>query len=129
MCEGSFIVNTCSIASFAPNPRMTTYCSTKAYVLSFSRSLRFELKNKKINVCAVCPGPMDTEFLPIAGIEKGTSKTFDTLPRCNPDKVAEKGLNAASKGKGVYTPKAFFRFYRFVAKVLPHSIVMKMSKT
>ncbi len=129
MSEKSFVVNTCSIASFAPNPRMTTYCSTKAYVLSFSKSLRYELKRRKINVCAICPGPMDTEFLPVAGIEKGVSKTFDTLPRCNPDKVAGKGLKAASKDKGVYTPGAFFKFYRFVAKILPHSVVMNMSKT
>ncbi len=129
MSKGAFVLNVCSIAAFAPNPRMATYCSTKAYVLSFTRALRFELKKQGINACAVCPGPMETEFLPVAGIEKGTSKTFDTLPRCNPDKVAKKGLKAAEKGRGVYTPRAFFKFYRFVAKVLPHGLVMHMSKT
>ena len=129
MNKGSFILNVCSIASFAPNPRMTVYCSTKAYVLSFSKSLRFELKKKGINVLALCPGPMDTEFLSVAGIEKGSSKTFDTLPRVNPVLAAEKSLYYASKGRGVYTPRAFFKFYRFLAKVLPHGIVMYMSKT
>lgn len=129
MKKGSFAVNVCSIASFAPNPRMTVYCSTKAYVLSFSKSLRFELKKKGINVLAVCPGPMDTEFLPAAGIEKGSSHTFDTLPRVNPAMAAEKSLHYASKGRGIYTPRAFFKLYRFLAKVLPHGIVMHMSKT
>ena len=129
MKKGSFAVNVCSIASFAPNPRMTVYCSTKAYVLSFSKSLRFELKKKGINVLAVCPGPMDTEFLPAAGIEKGSSRTFDTLPRVNPAMAAEKSLYYASKGRGIYTPRVFFKFYRFLAKVLPHGIVMHMSKT
>jgi short-subunit dehydrogenase len=129
MTKGSFIVNVCSIASFAPNPRMTVYCSTKAYVLSFSKSLRFELKKKGINVLAVCPGPMDTEFLPAAGIEKGASHTFDTLPRVNPAKAAERSLYHAAKGRGIYTPRLFFKFYRFLAKVLPHGIVMHMSKT
>lgn len=129
MKKGSFIVNVCSIASFAPNPRMTVYCSTKAYVLSFSKSLRFELKKKGINVLAICPGPMDTEFLPTAGIEKGSSHTFDTLPRVNPTLAAEKSLYYASKGRGIYTPRAFFKLYRFLAKVLPHGIVMHMSKT
>lgn len=129
MKKGSFIVNVCSIASFAPNPRMTVYCSTKAYVLSFSKSLRFELKKKGINVLALCPGPMDTEFLPAAGIEKGSSRTFDTLPRVNPKMAAVKSLYYASKGRGIYTPRAFFKFYRILAKVLPHGIVMHMSKT
>lgn len=129
MKKGSFVINVCSIASFAPNPRMTVYCSTKAYVLSFSKSLRFELKKKGINVLAVCPGPMDTEFLSTAGIEKGSSRTFDTLPRVNPKMAAEKSLYYASKGRGIYTPRAFFKFYRILAKILPHGIVMHMSKT
>ncbi len=129
MKKGSFALNVCSIASFAPNPRMTVYCSTKAYVLSFSKSLRFELKKKGINVLAVCPGPMDTEFLPAAGIQKGSSHTFDTLPRVNPAMAAEKSLYYASKGRGIYTPRVFFKLYRFLAKVLPHGIVMHMSKT
>jgi hypothetical protein len=42
---------------------------------------------------------MDTEFLAVAGIEKGTSKTFDTLPRCNVQKTAKYGLRAAKRGK------------------------------
>ncbi len=129
MKAGSNIINVCSIASFAPNPRMTVYCSTKAYILSFSKSLRFELKKKGINVLAVCPGPMSTEFLSVAGIQKGTSKTFDTLPRTEPSLAARGAVKAVLKGKGIYTPRLFFKFYRVLAKLLPHSIVMHMSKT
>ncbi len=129
MKKGSFIVNVCSIAAFAPNPRMTVYCSTKAYVYSFSKSLRFELKKRGINVLATCPGPMDTEFLPVAGINKGSSHTFDTLPRCNPKKVAKYSLKRASEGKGKYTPRIFYKFYHLLTKLLPHCIVMHMSKT
>lgn len=129
MSENSEIINTCSIASFAPNIRMATYSSTKAYVMSLSRALREELKPKKINVLACCPGPMDTEFLPLANIKKGASHTFDTLPRVNVREMAEKSLKASKKKRAVYTNKPFFKFYRLVAKVLPHSIVMKMAKT
>lgn len=129
MKKGSFVINVCSIASFAPNPRMTVYCSTKAYVLSFSKSLRFELKPRGINVLAVCPGPMDTEFLPAAGIAKGASHTFDTLPRVNPAMAASRSLRMAAKGRGIYTPRLFFKFYRVLAKILPHGLVMHMSKT
>ena len=68
MQKDSEIINVCSIAAFAPNTGMSVYSSTKAYVLSLSKALRIELKGREINVLAVCPGPMDTEFLPIAGI-------------------------------------------------------------
>lgn len=128
MSKGSCLVNVCSIASFVPNARMTVYSSTKAYVMSFSRALRYELKKKKINVTAICPGPMSTEFLNVAGIEKGVSKTFDTLPYCNPEKTARGGIRAAKKGKGVYTPRGFYKFYRVLAKVLPASFLMGAAK-
>ena len=129
MNEHSEIINSCSIASFAPNTRMAVYSSTKAFVMSLSRALRAELKSHKINVLAVCPGPMDTEFLGIANIEKGSSHTFDTLPRVNARVMAEKSLKASSKGKAVYTNRLFYKFYRVLAKILPTSLVIKLCGT
>ncbi len=128
MQRGGYILNVCSIASFVPNPRMTVYSSTKAYVMSFSRGLREELKPKGINVLALCPGPMSTEFLPIAGIGAGDSKTFDTLPYADPEKVAKAALKHAKAGHAVYTPKMLFKVYRILAKLLPHRWLMKVSK-
>ena len=74
------IINVSSIASFVPTPRMAVYGATKSFVASLSRALREELKARRINVLALCPAPMDTEFLDVAGISGGHSKTFDTLP-------------------------------------------------
>lgn len=128
MPAGSLILNVSSIASFAPTPRMTVYCATKSYVQAFSRALREELKPRKINVLAVCPGPMDTEFLGIAGIEKGVSSTFDTLPHQNPAKMARKALHAGLRGRSVCTMGFFYNFYRILAHLLPKSILMKFSR-
>lgn len=128
MLHGSKIINVSSIASFCPNPRMTVYSSTKAYVSSFTRGLNEELRTAGITVTAVCPGPMNTEFLSVARIT-GHSKMFRTLPYCDPAAVAEGAVNAAAAGRVIYTPKAFYGFYRFVAKVLPHSLVVKFAKT
>ncbi len=129
MKENSEIINTCSIASFAPNARMAVYSSTKAFVMSFSRALRTELKSRKINVLSVCPGPMDTEFLPVANIGKGDSRTFDTLPRDNPKRVAVNSLKASNKKKGVFADHFFYKFYRVLAKILPTRLVMKLAAT
>ena len=129
MSKKSEIINSCSIASFAPNTRMAVYSSTKAYVMSLSRALREELKPRGINVLAVCPGPMDTEFLSVANIEKGTSKTFDTLPRVNAHTMAVKSLRASRNKKAVYTNRIFYKFYRILAKILPHSLVIKLCGT
>ena len=128
MERGGFVLNVCSIASFCPNTRMTVYSSTKAYVMSFSRGLREELRPLGINVLAVCPGPMKTEFLDVANITD-RSPMFKTLPYSEPAIVADRAVMWAGKGKSVYTPKFLFKFYRVLAKLVPHSLMMKFCKT
>lgn len=128
MTAGGGILNVSSIASYAPTPRMAVYCSTKAYVTSFSQALGEELRPRGITVLAVCPGPMATEFLDVADIT-GNSKTFRTLPYCRPEIVAERSLRRLLCGKRWYTNRAFYKFYRLLAKLLPHRLVMKFSKT
>ena len=128
MTRGGHIINVSSIASFCPNPRMTVYSASKSYVSAFSRGLGEELKPRGISVTAVCSGPMDTEFLDKADI-RGNSKTFDTLPYCDPVKVARGSYIAAKKGRAVHTPRAFFKLYRVIAKILPQPLMIKFTKT
>ena len=128
MNNKSYIINTCSIAAFVPNAKLTVYSSTKAYVMSFSRGLRQELKKRRINVTAVCPGPMSTEFLAVAGIHDGSSKMFDMLPRTKTEIVAKGAIRAAIKGRAVYTPHLLFKVYRVLAKILPHSLLLPICK-
>lgn len=128
MTSGSRIINISSIASFVPNARMIVYSATKAYVAFFSRGLHEELKPRGISVTAVCPGPMDTEFIAVGRI-KGHSKTFDTLPYCDPVKVVRGALKAARMGRAVYTPRLFYKFYRILSGLIPHAILVHAAKT
>jgi len=128
MPEGSNILNVSSIASFCPNPRMTVYSSTKAYVSSFTVGLSEELRRRKVSVTAVCPGPMNTEFLPLAGIT-GHSSTFEFLPYCDQVRVAGGALRAAKAGRTIYTPMLFYKLYRVLAKVTPSKLLVKFVKT
>jgi len=63
--EGA-IINVSSLASILPIPDFAVYAATKAYVTSFSESLRIELREHAISVLAVCPGPVKTEFGAVA---------------------------------------------------------------
>lgn len=125
MSRGSQIINVCSIASFCPNTRLNTYSATKAYVMSFTKGLREELKPLGINCMCVCPGPMNTEFFSVANIDPKTSKVFSTLPYSDPNDVAKNTLKASAKGKCVYTHLFLFKLFRVLAKILPHNLVMK----
>ena len=128
MPEGAHILNVSSIASFCPNPRMTVYSSTKAYVSSFTVGLGEELRRRSVSVTAVCPGPMATEFLSLAGIT-GHSSTFEFLPYCDQVKVAGGALRAAKAGRTIYTPKLFYKFFRVLAKLTPSQLLVKFVKT
>ena len=128
MVPGSCILNVSSIASFCPNPRMTVYSAGKAYVTAYTVGAAEELKAKGITVTAVCPGPMDTEFIRLGGIE-GNSRMFEMLPYCDQVRVAGGALRATRAGRTIYTPKLFYKFYRVLAKVTPVKLMVKFTKT
>ena len=128
MGQDSHILNVSSIAAFCPNPRMTVYSATKAYVSPYSVGLSEELKKRGITVTAVCPGPMATEFISVGGIE-GNSPMFEMLPYCDQVRVAGGALRAAKAGRTIYTPKLFYKFYRVLAKVTPVKLMVKFTKT
>ena len=109
MPEGSHILNVSSIASFCVG-------------------LNEELRRRKVSVTAVCPGPMDTEFLPLAGVT-GRSSTFEFLPYCDQVRVAGGALRAAKAGHTIYTPKLLYKFYRVLAKLTPSQLLVKFVKT
>ena len=127
MKRGAAMVNVSSIAAFVPTPNMSTYAATKAFVLSLSHSLRDELRARGVNVLAVCPGPMDTEFLDVAGIT-GKSKKFDSIPHIQPAAVARGAVRQALKGRAVYTPTFAYKLYRVLAKIVPRTWLVPLAR-
>ena len=124
MTRGARIINVSSIAAFCPTPRMTVYSASKAYVSAFTGGIADELRPKGISVTAVCPGPMKTEFFDAAG----DHDLFGNIPWCDPVKVVAGTIRAAKKGRTFYTPTAFNKFYRFVAKILPMKWMIKATR-
>jgi len=56
----SFIMNVSSLAGIFNLPHKQVYGATKSYLLSFSKSLRKELRTHNISVSVLCPGGMNT---------------------------------------------------------------------
>jgi short-subunit dehydrogenase len=54
------IVNIASTAAYAPGPYNAVYAASKAFVLSFTRSLWFETRGTGVRVVAVSPGATET---------------------------------------------------------------------
>lgn len=60
MAEGGSIILNASIVSMKGMPAFSVYSATKAAVRSFARSWTNDLKDRRIRVNAVSPGPIDT---------------------------------------------------------------------
>jgi len=64
MKKGGSIINTGSIQSFDPSPSLIAYASTKAAIVSFTRSLASLAIKQGVRVNAVAPGPVWTPLIP-----------------------------------------------------------------
>ena len=56
------IVFTSSVAGFIPTPFSAMYASTKAFVSQLASCLHIELKPLGIDVCAIHPSPVASQF-------------------------------------------------------------------
>lgn len=61
--DGGSIILNASIASIKVLPGFSVYCAAKAAVRSFARMWALELKERKIRVNTISPGPIDTPGL------------------------------------------------------------------
>lgn len=127
MNEGTKIINIASVAAFQPIPYINVYGATKSFVLSYSRALNSELKQRKITVTAVCPFWTKTAFFDRAeDNENKVIKKFVVM--YDPEKVVKKAYKDVKKNKdkSIYGFKA--KFQVGLVKLLPHSLVMKVWK-
>ncbi len=114
------ILNVSSIASVQPVPYETVYAATKAFVTSFSQGLYEELKPHGINVTALLPGLVRTNFF-----EAGGSDSVENLPGfmwMDPWPVAEIALQAVSKGKPIVVPGAMNKVLASLVDLTPRPV-------
>ena len=70
----SYILNVASTAAYQAVPTLSVYAATKAFVVLFSRGLRWELKDSKVSVSCLSPGATSTGFVDRAGMQSMKEK-------------------------------------------------------
>ena len=123
MGTGSYMIQLCSGSAFLPQPVFASYAASKAYVLSFSRALRQEVKGKGISVTTVCPGPVKTEFFEAAGSEVAPAKKKFLVESID---VVRKALKDAKAGKELSIYGMSMKLVHLAGKILPTSIVLSV---
>ena len=125
MSENSRIIQLASAAAFVPQPGFAVYAATKSFVLSYSRALAAELKQRKIYVTAVCPGTVDTEFLDHA-LNGNKLPPYKRLVLSDPKKVVSCAINDSLQGKEVSVPGPVMKTFMMLCKLMPHGLIMKL---
>jgi short-subunit dehydrogenase len=113
------ILFTASIAGEMVAPREAVYAATKAFVLSFAHSLRYELRDSGVNVTALQPGPTDTDFFHRAGMDN-TQVGSEGKSESQPNEVAKQGIDALLAGKDhVYSASMKTKVEGMLANAIP----------
>ena len=120
------ILFTASIAGEMIAPREAVYSATKAFDLSFAKSLRAELEGTGVSVTALQPGPVDTDFFHRAGMDD-TQVGQEGKKESQPYDVAKQGFDALMAGdKHVYAASFTTKLEGAVANFVPDAVKAAM---
>ena len=117
---GGTILNVASSAGLLPGgPYMAGYYASKAYVVSLTRGAAQELREKRspVYVCALCPGPVNTEFNDRAGV-------VFALKGITPEFCVDEAIHGMLHHKTIIVPSAFMRLCTSAQKLVPAPLLM-----
>ena len=120
------ILNVSSMAGFFSLPKKQVYGGTKAYLLSFSKSLRKELKYDKISVTSVCPGGLNTTTK--LCYQNRIVNWITRKSVLSPENAALIAIKGMLNGKNIIIPGFVNKCFRLVDKIVPEYIKDKMIK-
>ncbi|MEZ4367357.1 MAG: SDR family oxidoreductase [Kofleriaceae bacterium] len=114
------ILNVASLAAFQAVPNFASYAATKAYVLSLSEALHYELADDGIVVTCLCPGGTHTEFHAAAG--SGNYGRLANASMLSAEAVAEVGVRALLRGKKTVVPGLLNKLSVALGRLAPSGV-------
>ena len=122
------VVNIASLAGLLPGTGgHTLYGAVKAWMISFSESLGFEVEEDGVTVTAVCPGFTYSEFHDVNEMREQVSKLPDYM-WMSAEEVASQAIDAAERGERVYVNGRVNRAIDWLARHLPRSVVYRLMR-
>lgn len=118
---GGGILNVASIAGFLPGPGMAVYYASKAYVLSFTEALHYELGSKGVRVTALCPGPVPSGFQSRAGFTPGLDSAILNVSAAD---VALAGYRGLMSNKRAVLPGIGIKIVPFLLRFFPRGFIL-----
>lgn len=120
--DKGYIMNVASSAGFMAGPKLSTYYSTKNYVLKESLAIYEELRqvNSNVKVSVLCPGPVDTNFNNVAG------GSFNTKSATS-EYVAKYAIDNMFKNKLIIIPTIKIKLAVFMTRLVPTKLLLRIN--
>lgn len=117
-----YILNVASSAAFQPGPLMASYYASKSYVYNLTCAIYEELRRSKsdVKVSVLCPGPVNTEFNSVAGVQFGI-KALDSYD------VAKYTIKQLFNNKLVIIPGFNIKIAKFLSRFLPIKAIIRIT--
>ncbi|MFC9790235.1 mycolate reductase [Rhodococcus sp. NPDC127528] len=116
------ILNVGSAAGNMPIPNNATYAATKAFVNTFSESLRGELKDSGVHVTLLAPGPVRTE-IPDPADASIVDKLVPDFFWISSEYTAKVSLEALAKNKMRVVPGILSKGMSVAGQYSPRAVV------
>lgn len=114
------ILNVSSVAGFVPTETGATYSASKAWVTAFSESLSMLVKDKGVQVTALCPGFTRTEFHDRAGVTRAALPERMWLKA---EDVVAAGLRDHRRGAVISIPGAQYKTSVLGSRLVPRGVL------
>ena len=122
------VLNVSSSAGFLPMSGMALYAATKAYVTSLSEALRLELRDSGVNVTALCPGPVYTEFNTVARRPGTGGRNAPAFTHVAISAVVRAALDGIERNRPLVIPGLLMKFGMALMRATPMSILRIAAK-
>jgi uncharacterized protein len=125
--QKAYILNVSSTTAYQAIPFMGLYAASKAFVLSFSRALKIELKKTSVSVTCLVPGSTATDFSNRAGISEELVKKGENVTMSS-EAVAKIAIDSMMAGNAEIIPGFVNKIGAFFPRFLPKSLPEKIAE-
>ena len=121
-----YVLNVASTAAYQAVPSLTLYAASKAFLLSFSRGLRYELKQSNVSVTCLSPGATTTSFADRAGMGAELQATANKVSM-TAKAVAEAAVAGLLAGEAEVVPGVLNKVSAGLTSFVPKKLVERIA--
>ncbi len=116
---GGTLINMSSLGGFFPIPYHAVYGGSKAFILSLTEAIAYEMRDSNVTFTTACPGLVQTQMFVAAGMRQRRWRELAYYHQ--PEAVVRAVLRAAFSGKPHRIPGLFNKIMALIGRITPRA--------